>query len=128
MARDPTKAFFAGNDRDRAAFEAGIKLGTIYHQYIGVPLTRSTAGDLERAIESATRVQPAVEDARVRIDRKRLKTRGPYGYVSLSEDMLHAEVTVRVGGAQATAVLRYVPELDYPLMYLKDVRSASTKP
>ncbi len=128
MARDPTKAFFAGNDRDRAAFEAGIKLGTIYHQYIGVPLTRATAGDLERAIESATRVQPSVEDARVRIDRKRLKGRGPYSYASLSEDMLHAEVTVRVGGAQATAVLRYIPELDYPLMYLKDIRSASTKP
>ena len=128
MARDRTKAFFAGNDRDRAAFEAGIKLGTIYHQYIGVPLTRATAGTLERSIESATRVQPNVEDARVRIDRKRLKTRGPYNYVSLSEDMVHAEVTVRVGAAQATAVLRYVPELDYPLMYLKDIRSASTKP
>ncbi len=127
MARDPTKAFFAGNDRDRAAFEAGIKLGTIYHQYIGMPLTRSTAGDLERAIESATRVQPTVEDARVRIDRKRLKTRGPYSYASLSEDMLHAEVTVRVGSARATAVLRYVPELDYPLMYLKEVRGAPEK-
>ena len=128
MARDRTKAFFAGNDRDRAAFEAGIKLGTIYHQYIGMPLTRATAGDLERAIESATRVQPTVQDARVRIDRKRLKARGPYGYVSLSEDMLLAEVTVRVGGAEATGVLRYVPELDYPLMYLKEIRSSTTKP
>ncbi len=127
MARDPTKAFFAGNDRDRAAFEAGIKLGTIYHQYMGVPLTRATAGDLERAIESATRVQPTVEDARVRIDRKRLKGRGPYGYASLSEDMLQAEVTVRVGSARVTGVLRYVPELDYPLMYLKEVRGAPEK-
>jgi hypothetical protein len=127
MARDPTKAFFAGNDRDRAAFEAGIKLGAIFHQYVGVPLTRATAGNLEQAIESGTRVQPLVEDVRVRIDRKRLRTRGPYRYGSLGEDMLHAEVTVRVGGARATGVLRYVPELDYPLMYLKDVRSASTK-
>ncbi len=128
MARDPTGAYFAGNDRDRAAFEAGIKLGAIFHQYVGVPLTRATAADLERAIESATRVQPAVEDVRVRIDRKRLRTRGPYKYTSLAEDMLQAEVTVRVGGARATAILRYVPELDYPLMYLKDVRGASTKP
>ena len=127
MARDPTKAFFAGSDRDRAAFEAGIKLGAIFHQYVGVPLTRATAGNLEQAIESGTRVQPLVEDVRVRIDRKRLRTRGPYRYGSLGEDMLQAEVTVRVGGARATGVLRYVPELDYPLMYLKDVRSASTK-
>ena len=128
MARDPTKAYFAGNDRDRAAFEAGIKLGAIYHQYMGAPLTRATAAGLERAIESAARVQPAVEDVRVRIDRKRLKGRGPYKYASLSEDMLQAEVTVRVGTARATAVLRYVPELDYSLMYLKEIRGASTKP
>ena len=128
MARDPTKTYFAGNDRDRAIFEAGVKLGGIYHQYVGAPLTRSTAGDLERAIESATRVQPMVDDVRVRIDRKRLRGRGPYKYASLSEEMLHAEITVRVGGARVTAVLRYVPELDYPLMYLKDIRGAPTKP
>lgn len=128
MARDSTKSYFAGNDRDRAAFEAGIKLGSILHQYMGAPLTRATAGGLERAIESGAKVQPAVEDVRVRIDRKRLKARGPYKYVSLSEDMLQAEVSVRVGGAQATAVLRYVPELDYPLMYLKEIRSVTTKP
>ncbi len=128
MARDPTAAFFAGSDRDRAAFEAGIKLGAIYHQYVGVPLTRATAGELERAIEAATRVQPHVEDVRVRIDRKRLRGRGPYGYVSLADDMLHVEVAIRSGGAHATAVLRYVPELDYPLMYLKDIRGGATKP
>lgn len=128
MARDPTGAYFAGNERDRAVFEAGVKLGSIYHQYMGTPLTRATAADLERAIESATRVQPMVEDARVRIDRKRLRVRGPYRYASLSEDMLHAEVTVRVGRARVTAILRYVPELDYPLMYLKDIRNERTKP
>lgn len=122
MARDATKPFFAGIDRDRAAFEAGIKLGTIYHQFVGAPVTRDTARDLERAIEAGTRVQPMVEDVRVRIDRKRLRPRGPYRYASLNEDTLSAEVTVRVGKARATAVLRYVPELDYPLMYLKDIR------
>ncbi len=122
MARDPTKSFFAGSDRDRAAFEAGIKLGGIFHQYVGMPLTRATAPDMERAIEAATRIQPLVDDVRVQIDRKRLRARGPYRYASLSEDMLQAEVTVRVGSARATAVLRYVPELDYPLMYLKDIR------
>lgn len=128
MARDPTRAYFAGSDRDRAVFEAGIKLGSIFHQYVGAPLTRATARDLERAIESAARVQPMVEDVRVRIDRKRLRARGPYQYASLSDEMLQAEVTVRVGGTRATAVLRYVPELDYPLMYLKEVHGGSTKP
>lgn len=122
MARDRTDAYFAGNDRDRAAFEAGIKLGSIYHQFMGAPLTRETARDLERAIEAGVSVQPLVEEARVRIDRKRVQNRGPYRYDSLHGEMLTAEVTVRVGKARATGVLRYVPELDYPLMYLKDVR------
>ena len=127
LARDPTKDYFAGNDRDRAAFEAGIKLGSIYHQFIGAPLTRETARDLERAIEAGTRVQPLVEDVRVRIDRTRLHGRGPYKYASLGEDMLTAEVTIRVGQARATGVLRFVPELDYPLMYLKSVQGPPPK-
>jgi len=122
MVRDRTRAFFAGNDRDRAAFEAGIKLGSILHQFVGAPLTRGNAGTLERAIEAAARVQPLVKDVRVRIDRPRIRARGPYRYGVLTEDLLHVEVTVRVGHAEAVGELRYVPELDYPLMYLKEIR------
>jgi len=110
MARDPTARYFAGTDRDRAAFEAGIKLGSILHQYIGVPLTRKNVTSLERAIEAAARVQPLVEDVTVRIDRKRLRLRGPYRYGILTEDR-----------SKAVGMLRYVPKLDYPLMYLKDI-------
>lgn len=126
MARDRTRDYFAGTDRDRAAFEAGIKLGSILHQFIGVPLTRTNAGSLERAIEAAARIQPFVEDVRVRIDRPRIRNRGPFRYAVLNEDLLHVEVTVRAGKARAVAVLRYVPEIDYPLMYLKSI-SAPTK-
>ena len=35
--------------------------------------------------------------------------------------MLRASVTVRVGKVRATAEMQYIPELDYPLMYLKNV-------
>src|SRR5438309_825667 len=75
-----------------------------------------------RAIEAAARVQPLVEDVKVRIDRKRLRLRGPYRYGILTEDLLRVDVTVRVGRSRAVGVLRYVPKLDYPLMYLKDIR------
>jgi len=118
---DPTQAYFAGTDRDRAAFEAGIKLGAIVHQFVGAPVTEATAPDLERAIESATKLQPGVEAVRVRLDRGRIDPRGPYSYTYLQEDMLHVELTVRVGSARAVAALRYVEELDYPLMYLKEI-------
>ncbi len=121
MADDPTRRYFAGTDRDRAAFEAGIKLGSIVHQFVGAPLTSSTAPSLERAIEAAARVQPLVERVRVRIDMERMQIRGPYKYGVLTEDLLDVEVAVRVEASRAVGVLRYVPELDYPLMYLKDV-------
>ncbi len=121
MAADPTHKYFAGTDRDRAAFEAGIKLGSIVHQYVGSPLTSATAPSLERAIEAATRVQPLVERVRVRIDKERMRTRGPYKYGVLTEDLLDVEVSVRVGTERAVGALRYVPELDYPLMYLKAI-------
>ncbi len=113
MAADPTRKYFAGTDRDRAAFEAGIKLGSM--------LTSATAPSLERAIEAATRVQPLVERVRVRIDKERMRTRGPYKYGVLTEDLLDVEVSVRVGTERAVGALRYVPELDYPLMYLKAI-------
>ena len=121
MAPDPTRVYFDGTDRDRAAFEAGIKLGAIAHQYAGTPLASKSVSSLERSIEAATRLQPHVERVRVRVDRKRLRTRGPYDYGVLTEDLLDVEVAVRVGGARAVGALRYVPELDYPLMYLKEV-------
>src|SRR2546425_11554871 len=121
MADDPTRAYFAGTDRDRAAFEAGVKLGSIAHQYVGAPLTEARAPSLERAIEAATRVQPLVERVRVRIGPQRMQLRGPYRYGVLAEDLLDVEVTVRVGTARAVGTLRYVPELDYPLMYLKAI-------
>jgi hypothetical protein len=121
MARDPTTPYFAGTDRDRAIFEAGIKLGSIAHQFVGTPLTRDNAATLERTIEAATRTQPLVERVRVKIDRKRLRVRGPYRYGVLTEDLLDVEVSIRVGTAKAVGALRYVPALDYPLMYLKDI-------
>src|SRR2546430_13986759 len=92
MAADPTRKYFAGTDRDRAAFEAGIKLGSIVHQYGGSPLTCATAPSLERAIEAATRVQPLVEPGRVRIDKERMRTRGPYKYGVLTEELFDAAI------------------------------------
>ncbi len=128
MDPDPTRAYFAGTDRDRAAFEAGIKLGSIAHQYVGTPLTPANVESLERAIEAATRIQPLVERIRVRLARERLTIRGPYRYGVLTEDLLDVEVVVRVGGATAVGALRYVPELDYPLMYLKEIGKPTGAP
>lgn len=123
-ASDPAKKWFRCSDRERAAFEAGIKLGSVYHQYVGAPVNETNVEALERAIEAGLRVQPFVEDARVRIDRAKIaKRRGaPYRYYSVTGDMLDVRVRVRYGPAVAECVMDYVRELRYPLMRIVELR------
>ncbi|MFH0966806.1 MAG: dihydroneopterin aldolase family protein, partial [Methanobacteriota archaeon] len=40
------------SDRERAAFEAGIKLGALYHQWVGTPVSRESANSLKLAMEN----------------------------------------------------------------------------
>ncbi|MGN0097809.1 MAG: dihydroneopterin aldolase family protein [Candidatus Methanomethylophilaceae archaeon] len=113
---------FACTRRERAIFEAGIKMGTIYHQFVGTPFNATTIGDLERTMERTIGVQPYVTDVSVRIDRS-VFDRGDdtYSYVSLTGEMIDAKVTIEMDGAKVTAEMRYDPELDYPLMYISSV-------
>ncbi len=41
---------FECTEAERAAFEAGIKMGTIYHQFVGVPVSSESVETLERAM------------------------------------------------------------------------------
>lgn len=113
---------FSCTDRERALFEAGIKMGTIYHQFIGTPFNRDTVSDLERMMERTIEVQPYVRKATIRIDHSALD-RGDdtYSYASLTSEMLDAVVIVCIGGCEVTAEMRFDEELDYPLMYISDV-------
>ncbi len=121
-ARDPLRKYFRCSDRERAVFEAGVKLGSVYHQYVGTPVDTRSVAALERAIEAGMRAQPAVAAARVRVDRRALRggTTG-MGYASLSGDMLDVRVTIRVGRATAVARLRYAPSLRYAVMHVERV-------
>jgi len=113
---------FSCSDSERAAFEAGIKLGTIYHQFVGVPLSVENVETLEKAIEAGSRVQPFVKDVRVRIDRSNLKKkRGQYDYVSLTGDMLDVSVVVKYRSATVKASMKMIKEMNYPLMYIEDM-------
>lgn len=113
---------FACSEAERAAFEAGIKLGSIYHQFVGVPLRLENVSTLERAIEAGCKVQPFVESVNVKIDRSKLKRkRGQYDYVSLTGDMLDVDLVVRYKGTKVRASMRMIEEMNYPLMYIESV-------
>lgn len=121
---DPARKYFHCSEGERATFEAGIKLGSIYHQFVGTPLSQANVDSLEQAIEAGVRIQPFVEEVEVHIDRSDLEsTRGPYRYVSLTGPMLQVSLTVRYGDTRAVCSLEYVEALRYPLMRVKAVRS-----
>ncbi|MBR4503974.1 MAG: dihydroneopterin aldolase family protein [Candidatus Methanomethylophilaceae archaeon] len=115
-------AKFACSDRERAVFEAGIKMATIYHQFVGTPVNRDTAPGLEKAISEAIGVQPYVQWADVRIDRSVFPAdRDRYSYISLTGDMLDAVVRISLGKWRVTAEMRYDEDLRYPLMYVSSI-------
>jgi len=112
-------SMFKCSIRERAMFEAGIKMGTIYHQFVGVPVDLSSVDILERSIEQGVRVQPYVEDVKVTIDRSHFRPKSDeYGYMSLTGNMLNVKLTIRIENTCVTAEMRYFRELNYPLMYI----------
>lgn len=125
MNRDATAmGLFECTVRDRAAFEAGIKMGTIYHQFVGTPFDGKSVDALEKAISKAIEVQPYVTSCDVRIDRSVIPERNDtYSYVSLTGEMISATVTIRVEDVDVTAKMEYVEELGYPLMYISRIES-----
>ncbi len=117
-----SEKYFECSDSERAAFEAGIKLGTIYHQYVGVPVSADNVGTLERAMEAGSMVQPFVESVKVRIDRSKLKQKvGQFDYVSLTGEMLDVSLRVDYKGSKVDAGMKFAKEMNYPLMFIKRV-------
>lgn len=114
--------YFECSDSERAAFEAGIKLGTIYHQFVGTPISRDNVELLETAIAEGTKIQPFVKDAEVHISRNELKKkRGEFDYLSLSGNMLTVRLVIEYNGVRVIAGMRFIPEINYPLMYMEKI-------
>jgi dihydroneopterin aldolase len=106
------------NRREALLFEAGIKLGGVFHQYLGIPLSARTAPGLARAIENAIGLQPYVRAVRVRLRPARGGPLGPgrFAYRYLTAEMLDVRLTLRDGPVTVRARLAYRPALRYPLM------------
>jgi dihydroneopterin aldolase len=101
------------SDREKAVFEAGIKLGALYHQWVGTPISRESAASVEAAIEKAVILQPFVEEITVKLDRGRM-TENRFGYSELNGLMFDVEIITRVGFSYCRA--RLSPDEGYPFM------------
>ncbi len=110
-------------DRDNALFEAGIKLGALYHQFTGSPVNLKTVSSLEQAIQESISVQPFVEIISVKINRDLLKSKlnSEFGYTELQGPMLEVKITVKYGSSRVKVAMKYDSELNYPLMKIEDI-------
>lgn len=110
------------SDRDNALFEAGIKLGALYHQFVGTPVNLDTVDELERTIESCISLQPYVKEVSVHIDLEIIRQNlNRFGYCELTGRMLNVHLVVVMGSTQVTARLEYDAELEYPLMRVEEI-------
>lgn len=111
--------------REQAAFEAGIKLGALYHQWVGTPVSRDTAASLEQAMEKSVALQPYVESVRVRLVRERI-TPNPYGYGEVRGDLFEVSLVTRIGKTRCHTGLSF--EGEYPLMSVRYFEEGGTGP
>ena len=119
---DLANSRFSCSERERAVFEAGIKLATVYHQFVGTPVNLDSVKELEDTIARSIEVQPYVESATISIDRSYFTKDGDtYSYVSLTGDMIDAIVIISLGDTKVTAEMRFDKELNYPLMFVSKI-------
>lgn len=108
------------SDREHALFELGIKLGALYHQYIGAPINMETLSSLEHAIERSVSAQPYVSSAKVSIDRNMVEEKlNEFGYCELEGRMLDVRIEVQYGSAKVMGRIRYDKKRDYPMMFIE---------
>jgi hypothetical protein len=114
-------------DREVACFEAGVKFGSLYHQFAGTPLSPDSAEALAAAMEQSIENQPHCEDVAVEMREAELDdalAEGSADYTEwtgrFSEVRMRIEyegVTVRTGMAMADG---------YPLMSVESVSETDT--
>ncbi|USZ71149.1 dihydroneopterin aldolase family protein [Natronosalvus halobius] len=112
----------APTDAQRACFEAGIKFGSLYHQFAGTPISLETADSLARAMEEAIENQPHCTDVSVDVRTGVLEAaleEGAAEYTELTGRFLEVEIDVAYEGVEV--VSRMAMEDGYPLMALESV-------
>ncbi|ADB59334.1 Protein of unknown function DUF381 [Haloterrigena turkmenica DSM 5511] len=121
MTTDSTRS--DPTDAEAACFEAGIKFGTLYHQFAGTPVAPDSAASLETAMEEAIENQPHCTDVTVDVRTDELETEladSAADYTELTGRFLEVEIVVDYEDCEV--VTRMEMEDGYPLMRVESVR------
>ncbi len=111
------------SNRERAIFEGAITMGALFHQFDGTPINLKSVKSLENAIKEAMELQPCIDKVEVTINRKMLEDiENEFQYTSLNGNMLDVRVVSIFEHKKAVIRMKFIEELDYPLMYVEEVK------
>ncbi len=131
MSNGKENAYFSSdiNDRERACFEIGIKLGTLYHILCGLPISSNTRiiESIEKGIEASISCQPYVKSVKININQKKIEgdKTTEFEYDELSGRLIAATVVLEFNSVEITAKVEWIDELKYPLMFIENIRNKS---
>jgi hypothetical protein len=121
---DVDKEYFSNiTSRERAIFEGAISMGALFHQFVGTPINKNSKKSLEKAMEESLNLQPAIENVEVEIRFDKLEeSMTEFDYTSLTGDMLDVKIYTKVDNITAIIRIEFIEELNYPLMYVEDIK------
>jgi len=121
---DVDKEYFSNiTTRERAIFEGAISMGALFHQFVGTPVNKNSKESLEKAMEESLSLQPAIEKVEVNIRFDKLEeSMTEFDYTSLTGDMLDVKIHTKVEDVLAIIRIEFIEELNYPLMYVEDIK------
>ncbi|MBZ6493662.1 dihydroneopterin aldolase family protein [Natrinema longum] len=114
-------------DAQTACFEAGIKFGSLYHQFAGTPVSPESAPSLATAIEESIENQPHCTEVTVAVRTEELEAElaeSTADYTELTGRFLEVEIVVDYEGCEVRT--RMEMEDGYPLMRLESVRERAS--
>lgn len=121
MEEELVDEYFNCSDKERAAFELGIKFGTLFHQFVGTPVGEENKDSLQKAIEEAIERQAYVRSTEVDISLNDSDQKGPFSYETLKGEMIEADILLEFKEIEALGKIGYIEEMDYPLMFIENI-------
>jgi hypothetical protein len=109
-------------DAQQACFEAGIKFGSLYHQFAGTPVSPTSTRSLETAMAASIENQPFCASVRIEIHDDRVADAIDHenGYTELTGSLMDVEMRIEHEGVAVDTRMTMVD--GYPLMELVEVR------
>ena len=116
-------------ERERAAFEIGIKLGTLYHTLIGLPISSDPKiiKSIESGFEAAISCQPYVKNVKIQILKDKIlgNKKQEFDYDEIKGSIINAEVILEYKNTKIVAKLEWIEKLQYPLMFIEKIEKIS---